>query len=848
MAEPDASDALDPNAPPPAANDDGTETLPNGDTIVRDALKDEEDDDVDERADEDHFANIVEDVDQTVLSETIQDYLDLIEKDKEAYKRRDKKNAEALQRTGLGDDAPGGATFPGASRVVHPGLLEAAIDGASRIIKEIFPANGPVKEEIIGDVTPEKFKKAERKAKYMNWQCRKQMRGFRAELEQGLPQSCLSGVFYLQLIYNEQSKAPEPTWVPGDEVLLPFAATNYYTAERKTRVENITEIEWAKRVKTGVYIDIDDMVAANEDIPSSEAPEQTETQKAADKIQGKAPYDNPDGVRCVFRINCMLDIEDEGEYKPYILSIDEHSKRSPALYRNWEKDDDKFTELNWMIEFPFIPWRGAYPIGLIQMIGGLSAATTGALRALLDSAHINNMPTALKLKGGDRGGQTQQLNPTQVNEVEGSLQTDDIRKTWMSLPFNAPSPVLFQLLGFLVDSAQGVVRTTYEDLASNSTNMPVGTTQALIEQGMVVFSAIHGRMHDAMGRVLETLHLINKLYLTDKEVVEELGNLEVSREDFQGPMDVVPVSDPNIFSEVQRTAQMQMVIARSDAHPELYQQLEVEKMLLKRTKIPDAEKLLKKPPAPTELNAVNENLAMVMGKPVSVFPEQDHLAHLSTCVQFAMNPVFGSNPIVAPSYMPAALQHIRDHLAMWYVNEIVETASAAAGKPISTFISKDADVSKALDDLLSAASATVMEKAQKLFGQLPMVIGQLRQVAQQYQPPQPMDPGQAAIKAAELQAQGTAQRVQVDHAKVQQDGQKTAAEMAQDAKEAEDKKALGLANIEAENQRAAQSDQTKSLISDRDNETALKIAGLDFITDHKAAVEDGAGLNKNPGA
>lgn len=840
MAEPDASDAFDPQAAPAAAANDDEEDA-DGNLIIRDALKDQQDADDDIEENEDHFENIAATVDQTALAETITNYLDLIEKDKEAYKRRDKKNAEALQRTGLGDDAPGGATFPGASRVVHPGLLEASIDGASRIIKEIFPANGPVKEKIIGEVTPEKFKKSERKATYMNWQCTTQIRSLRAEFEQLLPQTCLSGVAYLQMYYDEQLGRPNACWIPGDEMLLPFAATNYYTAERRTRVEDVTEIEYARRVKTGQYIDVDVSV-------SSEAPTETETQKAAAKIQGKAPYDNPDGVRRIFTTDCWLDIEEDGEYKPYILTIDEHSSNCPALYRNWLPDDEKTQELHWRIEFPFVPWRGAYPIGLIQMIGGLSAATTGALRALLDSAHINNMPTALKLKGADRGGQTQQLNPTQVNEVEGSLQTDDIRKTWMSLPFNPPSPVLYQLLGFLVEASNGVVRTTYEDLASNATNMPVGTTQALIEQGMVVFSAIHGRMHDAMGRVLETLHLINKLYLSDEEVIEELGGLVVSRADFEGPMDVIPVSDPNVFSEVQRTAQMQMVVARSDAHPELYQQAEVEKMLLKRTKIPDADKLLRKPPAPTELNAVNENLAMSMGRPVTVFPEQDHLAHMSTLVQFAINPLFGSNPIIAPNFMPAALGHLKDHLAMWYVSTIVEDASKATGKPIAQFISKDVDLNKALDDLLSVASAGAMEKAQKLFEGLLPQIEQMRKIAQQYQPPQPMDPTQAAVQTAQMQAKGQSERTQVEAGKVQQQGQADAAKAAADAKKAADDAQIEREAIEAENQRAAQAEQNKSEISDRDNQTALTIAGLDALTGHHAAVENGNGLNKNPGA
>lgn len=711
--------------------------------------------------------------------------LDLISKDQEAYKRRDKKNAEALQRTGLGDDAPGGATFSGASKVVHPGLMEASIDFGARIIKEIFPANGPVREKIVGDVTAEKFKRAERKTKYMNWQFTQQMRSCRAELEQLLPQAALSGVAYLGLRWDDRRDKPEPEWIPGDEILLPYAATNFYTAERKTRILDLTEFEYYRRVKAGMYIDADLDTQAVE-------PEQTQAQKANAKVEGKSPSAyNEDGVRRFFEVYCWLDIEDDettdnveriGGSCPYILTIDENQRQPVGLYRNWEPDDEKQDEMYWIVEFPCVPWRGAYPIGLIHMIGGLSAATTGALRALLDTAHTNNSLTGLKLKGGSTGGQSLTIQPTEIKEIEGTMQNDDIRKTFMPLPFNPPSPVLFQLLGFLVDAAQGVIRTTYEDLAENNTNMPVGTTQALIEQGMTVFSAIHARMHDAMGRVLEILHRINRMYLSDNEVIEELGDLVVSRKDFEGALDIIPVSDPNIFSDVQRMAQMQMIVARSDAHPELYNALDVEKMILQRTKVPDAEKLLKEPPKPTELNAVNENVAATMGRPIVVFPEQDHEAHLNTLVQYAVNPIFGSNPIVAQTYLPTALNHMRDHLAMWYVNEVFEVASkasAAAGgqSDISKYMGKDPTINKALDDMLVTASAEVMKIAAEKFKGLPQTIAQLHQVLAQFQPQPPPDPAMAKANAdiAEQKARGDADR-QEQAARFQADQQQATAE------------------------------------------------------------------------
>ncbi len=816
--------------------DGDVQDLDNGDAIV--TLDDEEPEATPEQ-ERDHFANIVEEVDQLTLATSVEEILDLIEKDKESRKKRDKQYEEALQRTGLGNDAPGGAQFSGASRVVHPGLTEASIDFASRVIKEIFPASGPCKEKIIGEVSAAKFKKAERKKTYMNWQLTQQMRSFRAELEQLLPQAALSGVAYLKLVYNENRKRPDPIWIPEDEILLPYAATNFYTAERVTHVQDVTEFEYRRRVKSGMYIDADLTVSA-------QVPETTAAAKANAKIEGKeeSAY-NEDGLRRFFEVACWLEIEDDVDGEaPYIITIDKQQRRAVALYRNWDIGDDEAKEaLNWIVEFPFVPWRGAYPIGLIHMIGGLSAATTGSLRALLDSAHINNAATAMKMKGGNRGGQSVTISPTQVTEIEGSIQTDDIRKTFMPLPFNPPSPVLFQLMGFLVEAQNGVVRTTYEDLAENSTNMPVGTVQALIEQGMVVFSAIHARMHDAMGRVLELLHRINKMYLTDQEVVEELGELVVSRRDFEGPLDVVPVSDPNIFSEVQRMAQMQMIVARSDLHPGLYDPYAVEKMVLDRTKVPDATRLLKEPPKPTELNAVNENLAATMGRPVVVFPEQDHLAHLKVHFEYMLSPIFGQNPLVAPTFLPAIMNHLRDHLAFWYVTQAYDMTSEAVGGDVSNYMGKDPEVNKAMDDLLATASPQILLKASQTFGSIPSIISQVQQFMRQFQPPPPMDPTQAAMAAVNAQAKTNSEKNQITAQGQQQKTALSGAQLqAQQAKDAQDA-ALKQAEIEAENQRAAAELNEKQQDSLRDSQTALTIATMDALSGHKAAVEDGNGIH-----
>ena len=248
--------------------------------------------------------------------------------------------------------------------------------------------------------------------------------------------------------------------------------------------------------------------------------------------------------------------------------------------------------------FPILPWRGAYAIGLPHLIGGLSAALTGSLRALLDSAHINNAATMLKLKGARISGQSQQVEVTQVAEIEGAPGVDDIRKIAMPMPFNPPSEVLFQLMGWVDKAAKGVVTTAEEKIADVTAQAPVGTTQALIEQGAAVFSAIHARLHDSQSRVLKVLARINRWYLDEQKKGEIVADLDIKREDFKRNTDVVPVSDPHIFSETQRMAQIQSVVARADKHPELYNAKAVEERLLKQLKVPSINELLKDVPDP----------------------------------------------------------------------------------------------------------------------------------------------------------------------------------------------------------------------------------------------------------
>jgi hypothetical protein len=704
-------------------------------------------------------------------------YLDLIEKDKEAREERDKQYEEGLRRTGLGNDAPGGATFMGASKVVHPVMAEACVDFAARAIKELFPPDGPVRTKIIGEVTEAKTERAERKRDYMNWQLTEQIEEYKDEEEQLLTQLPLGGSQFMKVWFDDVLKRPCVEFVPIDNIYLPFAASSFYTAHRVTETQQITQEQYDIRVSTGLYVDLDIY-------RTSEEPEESKSKKANDRIEGRqSSSNNIDGVREVFHVQTWLELEEDGFTKgdraPYILMIDKNERSVIGLYRNWEDGDETCTKLDHIIEFKFIPWRGAYAIGLPHLIGGLSAALTGALRALLDSAHINTAPTMLKLKGGKISGQSLVLEPTQVTEIEGAPGVDDVRKIAMPVPFNPPSPVLLELLGWLTNAAKGVVTTSEEKIADVTSNAPVGTTQALIEQGAAVYSSIHARLHDSQKRVFKVLARLNRWYLDDQRKTDIVADLKITMDDFNSNSDIVPVSDPHIFAETQRYAQIQTLAARAQANPDLYNRIEVEKRILKQIKIPDINQILPDPKEVENMNPALENVSMTLGKPVGAFPQQDHLAHFIAHLQYAKDPIFGSNPIVAPSFIPACLEHLKQHLTLWYLNQADGYATAALGEPFNVY--KIQPLIVEAQKLLSASLEHVHQDAKEMLPEvaqsIQQMLGLMKQMQSQVQ--QPTDPNIIAqVNALTQTAMAeTNRKAELDKANIQLEAQ----EQTQDA-------------------------------------------------------------------
>lgn len=770
------------------------------------------------------YANLAEEFDEDVLQSLATEYLDLIEVDKESRKERDKQYEEGLRRTGLGKDAPGGATFDGASKVVHPVMAESCVDFAASSARELLPPDGIVKSEIKGEADRTRLEVAERKATFMNWQLTDQIPEYRDETEVLLTQLPLGGSQYKKWRYDSEQRRPVCEWIPIDNMLLPYATTNFYTSQRVTEVQDITEDVFRQRVDQGIYRDIDAGYISEIDQDN-----QTRSKQANDKIEGiSIPSKNVDGIRRVYEITCFLRLDDDGETEgkraPYILTIDDTSGEVLALYRNWAYGDEKLTKLDWYVEYKFIPWRGAYAIGLPHLIGGLSAALTGSLRALLDAAHINNSQTMLKLKGGRISGQSDRIEPTQVVEIEGAPGVDDVRKLAMPLPFNQPSNVLYNLLGWLTSAAKGVVTTAEEKIGEANANTPVGTTQALIEQGAKVFSSIHARLHRSQAKSLQILSRINHWYL---EEMDNQSGVEIEVRDFADNNDIRPVSDPNIFSETQRLAQAQAVLQMANAAPQLYDLRAAHRRVLKQLKVPAINEILPDPDGIKESNPALENVAMSMGRPAAAYPDQDHISHIKIHLAYAQDPNYGGSPLIGPQFAPHALEHIKQHLTLHYLQSMRAYVAQAAGGEDTLRLHEEKPMTIEDQQALSLAAKMVSEDAQVTFQADQPVIQQLAQKVQQAK--------QAAVQQA-AEADPAAQVIlKTQMAETQRKTQEFQAKMQAEMQKTQQEYQLKVAELEQKVQELVAKYQTQTDIDAQKNATDIALANINNAAKERIA-------------
>jgi hypothetical protein len=748
-------------------------------------------DPVEKEDDSGFLDNLAEVLDESEMNLIAIDLLDMIEIDKESRKKRDELYEEGLKRTGLGEDAPGGATFEGASRAVHPVLAESCVDYAASAIKELFPPDGPVKIHNFAESTsPDEIERAENKRDFMNWQLVEEMPEYRSDLEILLTQQPLGGSQYLKIWWDANEGRPCVEFVPIDLVYLPFSASSFATAQRCTVVVPLTKLEYEERVKSGMYRDLD--------LTSSESivPDPSSSQSANEKIEGKSePTYNEDGLRNFFEVYVTMRVEGDkksgGDAVPYIITIDEYTRKIAAIYRNWEDEDQLRKKQDWIVDFTFIPWRGAYGVGLTHLIGSLAGAATGALRALLDSAHINNLPGAVKLKGARSSGQNVPVNATEITEMEAPANVDDIRKLIMPIPFNQPSPVLFQLLGWITEAAKGVVSTAEEKISEASNTMPVGTAMALIEQGSKVFSAIHARLHRSQQKVLNIIQRLNYKYYDPQKQINKFGRILVPKEDFMDMGNVVPVSDPNIFSESQRFAQIQSVLQMSADPTVPWNKVAIYKRMLRLMHVAAPQEFIQEPPPPVSADPVTEIVAAMNGQQIQAQQQMDHMLHLNEQLSYLLDPVFGAaNPVLSNPGFAVILQDIYQHMMFLYQQYKNQAMQQAAGMAQMAMIQQAAATGVPQQMVQQAVQQTIQQpqiqqqiqqQAAQVFeqmkAQLMPFVQMLQQAAELVKQKQaamapPMDPQSAA--AIEITKMQEATKAQIASLKDQNEKDKMA--------------------------------------------------------------------------
>ncbi len=821
------------NSGSPDAPDDDV----NGDDIAEVSL-DTELDDAPVSETDDFYKNLADDMSEDELDKLATNLIEKIENDKKTLKKRDETYAAGVRNSGASEDPENkGADFQGSNKVVYPIIEEVNLDFSARAIKSLLPNDGLVKTQIIAPDTQEKMQKASAKRTYMNWQLSHQVIEFRSEMEKTISQAGYGGVQYVKIWYDNNWKRPRVQFVSLDKVYLPEDASNFYISWRKTHHIKMPLSDVQAMMRSGIYRDVP--------LSAGPRPEMTASERATREISGFGndnDSDNIDEIRGLYESFVNLSLEDsyaDGPECPYLVVIDDQEQKILAIYRNWDKNDKTKKPIDYLFEFPCLPWTGPYPIGFVHIIRDIAKAMTGSLRALLDSAHINNAPALLKLKGAKMSGQNMQVNLAQILEIDAGA-VDDIKKLFMPLPFNPPNPVLVELMNFMNSTVRNLIGTVSESIPDVNSDAPVGTTLALIEQGEKVFSSIHSRLHHAMQRVLQAIHRLNGIYLDDDRVEEEIGERIVTRADFSGPCDIIPVSDPNIFSEAQRFAQMQAVNQLMQSAPNLYNGRAVQLRNLQTLRIADPETLLLPSDEPESIDPAQENVMAASKKPPSVFEDQDHLAHIETHWQTYRDPLMSQVLFSDPASRAIMVSHVIEHMRFLYGTAMNRVLSQSAGvddisqlpQPDDKEVTFQAKQAQAMALVTPSTLAVYQQMVSPFAKDVMMEWQKVQQEQQQMQQQQvQQDPAMIMATAAQSETQRKAAKdqaeiqikgkeLQLNVAKEQHDQDVDKAKLAVESQRVSTEKEKNIVDVAVSKQQT----EKDLAINQQDNETAAAIA------------------------
>ena len=614
-------------------------------------------------------SNLAELIDEEILNDISSDLISDYKEDKSSREEWHDAYAKGLKLLGFNYEDRS-QPFQGASGVTHPLLSETVTQFQAQAYKELLPANGPVRTQIIGKSTPQKEQQAQRVQEFMNYQLMHVMEDFDPDLDQMLFYLPLSGSAFKKIYFDSTMDRAVSKFIPSDDLVVPYTSTDLATAERVTHVLRRNENEIRKLQVSGMYRDVDIKETADD--------ENSQIRDAVNKLDGVkqtgSSYSNDNYT--LLEIHCELDIQGfedpDGIKLPYIVTIDEGSQKILSIYRNYEEMDNLKKKKQYFVHYKFLPGLGFYGYGLIHMLGGLSRTATAALRQLLDAGTLANLPAGFKARGLRIRDDDNPIQPGEFRDVDAP--SGDLRAGLMPLPYKGADATLFQLLGFVVQAGQRFATIADQKIGDSvAANAPVGTTMALIERGSRVMSAIHKRLHYAQKIEFNLLAKIFKDFTAPRYPYEVGDNAvpSIKTSDFDERVDIMPVSDPNIFSMSQRVtlAQTQLQMAQSD--PQSHNLYEAYKRMYQSLGVKDIDAILPPPKSPAPRDPAIENADSLLAKKIYAFRGQDHQSHIDAHRTFMSSILVRANPQATTILQ----SHIMEHVSL-LAREIVEAENA----------------------------------------------------------------------------------------------------------------------------------------------------------------------------
>ena len=602
------------------------------------------------------YSNLAEVIDDRDLETLSDELMGDFESDKSSRKDWEDAYVKGLGLLGLKYDERT-TPFRGASGATHPLLTESATQFQATAFKELLPANGPVRTIIMGNESPEKYAKAGRVQEFMNFQLMNKMEDYTPEYDQMLFYLPLAGSTFKKVYYDELMDRPVSKFVPAEDLVVNYLATDLDSCERMCHVINMSYNDFRKKQVSGFYKDVDIL------------PQEAEADRVKEKyneLDGQKPS-YADKVVKLYEFHTSLDLkdfedkDDAGEMTgikiPYIVTIEEGSTRVVGIRRNYEKEDPKKIRKQYFVQYKFLPGLGFYGFGLIHMIGGLSRTATDLLRQLIDAGTLSNLPAGFKSRGIRIRDDADPIQPGEFRDIDAP--NGDLRNSLIPLPYKEPSQTLFALLGFVVQAGQRFASIADMQVGDGNQNAPVGTTIALLERGSKIMSAIHKRCYYSQRKEFKLLYKVFADYLPETYPYSVEGaDRTIKAEDFDGSLDVLPVADPNIFSTAQRVTLAQTELQLAQSAPDLHNMKEAYRRMYEALGIKDVDEILRKDTPVAPKDPATEHADLLDGNLMRAYEGQDHDAHIQNHLLFGTNQMILSNPPMAMKLQKHILEHV----------------------------------------------------------------------------------------------------------------------------------------------------------------------------------------------